>query len=114
MCRAVLRGGYGMFFDKTHFELITAIITGGVFSDSFTAVFPANAADPGPSKGVLPTDPFLVGGPTVNRNLLDRLYPPGTPAKNTGDVCSTDFLVFTGLRAGAIPTTGQIGIRFGF
>ncbi|MFH1572497.1 MAG: TonB-dependent receptor, partial [Acidobacteriota bacterium] len=84
--RTVLRGGYGMFFDKTHFELITAIITGGVFSDSFTAVFPANSADPGPSKGVLPTDPFLVSGPTVNRNLLNQLYPPGTLTKNTGDV----------------------------
>ena len=33
--RSVVRGGYGLFYDKTHFELITGIITGGVFSDSF-------------------------------------------------------------------------------
>src|SRR4029453_1931654 len=33
--RSVLRGGYGLFYDKTHFELITQIITAGVFSDSF-------------------------------------------------------------------------------
>jgi len=33
------------------FELISAIMTAGVYSTSFTALFPANAADPGPSQG---------------------------------------------------------------
>lgn len=84
--RSVIRGGYGLFFDKTHFELITAVISAGVFSNSFTALFPANAADPGPSNGQLPTDPMLANGPVVNRDLLDQLYPPGSLVKNTGTV----------------------------
>ena len=68
--KSVVRGGYGRFFDKTHFELISAILTAGAFSVSFTANFPANTADPGPSNGQLPSDPFLVYGPPVNRALL--------------------------------------------
>ena len=84
--RGVLRGGYGRFYDKTHFELISAILTAGTFSDSFIAQFPVNNADPGPSNGVLPTDPMLVGGPTVNRALLASLYPPGSRVKNNGTV----------------------------
>jgi hypothetical protein len=85
--RGVLRGGYGRFYDKTHFELISAILTAGVYSDSFVAQFPAgNNVDPGPSNGVRPSDPMLAGGPTINRDLLAALYPPGTLAKNTGNV----------------------------
>ncbi len=84
--RSVLRGGYGLFYDKTHFELISAIMTAGVYSTSFTAVFPANRTDPGPSQGAKPTDPMLVNGPTVNRALLEALYPPGSRVKNTGNV----------------------------
>ena len=33
--RSVVRGGYGLFYDKTHIELISAILTSGVFSNSF-------------------------------------------------------------------------------
>lgn len=84
--RSVLRGGYGLFYDKTHFELISAITTAGVYSTSFTALFPANRADPGPSQGLPPTSPFLVNGPTVDRALLEALYPPGTLSRNTGTV----------------------------
>jgi Carboxypeptidase regulatory-like domain/TonB dependent receptor-like, beta-barrel len=84
--KSVIRGGYGVFYDKTHLELITGIITNGVFSDSFTATIPSNAADPGPSNGQFPTDPFLVNGPTVDHSLLDQLYPPGSLVKNTGTV----------------------------
>jgi hypothetical protein len=84
--RGVLRGGYGRFYDKTHFELISAILTAGAFSDSFIVQFPANNVDPGPSLGVLPTDPMLRGGPTVNRALLETLYPAGSRVKNTGTV----------------------------
>ena len=84
--RSAFRGGYGLFFDKTHFELITAILTNSFLSPSFTANFPANAADPGPGAGRLPTDPMLVGGPVVNRDLLDRLYPPGATVANTGAI----------------------------
>ncbi len=84
--KAAVRGGYGRFYDKTHFELISAILTAGVFADSFQVNFPTNSFDPGPSLGQLPTDPMLVGGPTVNRALLARLFPPGASIKNTGNV----------------------------
>jgi hypothetical protein len=82
----VFRGGYGRFYDKTHFELISAILTAGVFSDSFTAQFPTNSADPGPAAGRLPTDPMLANGPIVNRSLLAQLFPPGSLLKNNGTV----------------------------
>jgi hypothetical protein len=84
--RQVVRGGYGQFYDKTHFELITGIITGGVFSNSFNVNFPANAADPGPTSGQLPTDPFLVNGPALNRDLLAQRFPAGSRLRNTGTV----------------------------
>jgi outer membrane receptor protein involved in Fe transport len=84
--RQIVRGGFGQFYDKTHFELITGIITAGVFSNSFNVNFPANAADPGPSAGQLPTDPFLLNGPTVNRDLLAQRFPAGSRLRNTGTV----------------------------
>jgi hypothetical protein len=82
----VLRGGYGRFYDKTHLELISAFITAGVFSNSFTVLFPANNIDPGPSQGRLPSDPFLANGPTLDRARLNQLYPPGSRLRNTGTV----------------------------
>jgi carboxypeptidase family protein/TonB-dependent receptor-like protein len=84
--RSVFRGGYGRFYDKTHFELITAIYNSGVFANSFTVNFPANAPDPGPSAGVLPADPMLRGGPEVNRALVAQLFPAGVRQRNTGNV----------------------------
>jgi len=84
--RTVLRGGYGLFYNSTRIGQISGFITGGVYSDSFTANFPANSADSGPSNGRFPTNPMLVNGPTVNRDLLDELYPPGSRVKNTGTV----------------------------
>jgi hypothetical protein len=84
--RTVVRGGAGRFYDRTHFELITAIQTAGVFSNSFLVNFPTNAADPGPSQGALPADPFLSGGPQVDRALLASRFAPGARVKNTGTV----------------------------
>ena len=49
-------------------------------------LFPANNSDPGPAAGNPPTDPMLVGGPTVNRALLTAAYPPGSRVRNTGTV----------------------------
>jgi hypothetical protein len=103
--RMVLRGGYGRFYDKSHLELISNIITNGVFSDSFTANFPANAADPGPSQGRLPTDPFLVNGPTVNRSLLAQQFPAGSRIRNTGQV-------FLDNADRVIPYTDQLSAGF--
>jgi outer membrane receptor protein involved in Fe transport len=82
----VVRGGVGRFYDRTHFELITAIQTAGVFSNSFLVNFPTNAADPGPSQGRLPTDPFLVNGPVLNSALLAAGFPSGARIRNTGTV----------------------------
>jgi carboxypeptidase family protein/TonB-dependent receptor-like protein len=83
---AVVRGGWGLFYQKTPFSFFTAIASSGVFSDSFLVTFPANNIDPGPSAGRLPSDPFLVGGPTVNRRLLDAMFRPGATQKNSGTV----------------------------
>ena len=82
----VLRGGLGRFYDKTHLELIGAVVTTGAFSYSFTQNFPANGADPGPRAGTKPTDPYLANGPTVDRNRLAQQFAPGARIKNTGTV----------------------------
>jgi outer membrane receptor protein involved in Fe transport len=82
----LLRGGVGRFYDKTHLELLQGVMTSGYFSNSFTATFPANGPDPGPSTGKLPTDPTLVNGPVVNPALIAALFPPGAKIRNTGTV----------------------------
>lgn len=83
---SVVRGGYGLFYDKTHLVIMRNYIQAGVYSNSFTALFPASQADRGPSNGSLPTHPMLAGGPVVNRTLLNQLFPAGTQARNTGNV----------------------------
>lgn len=83
---SVVRGGYGLFYDKTHLTIIDEFLRRGVYASAFTALFPTNTVDPGPSSGRLPTDPMLVNGPVVNRTLLNQLYPPGTLGRNTGVV----------------------------
>jgi carboxypeptidase family protein/TonB-dependent receptor-like protein len=82
--KSVIRGGYGRFFDKTHFEVIGGLYTGTPFTSSFVATFPVANFDNGPRTGVLPTDPFLAGGPVINRAELNRLYPGGQLLRNTG------------------------------
>src|SRR6185295_355328 len=82
--KSVARAGYGRFFDKTHFELIGGLYTGTPFTNSFVVNNPTNAADNGPRNGQLPTDPFLVNGPTINTALLNQQYPPGQLLRNTG------------------------------
>src|SRR6185503_1914719 len=83
---AVIRGGYGLYFQKSAYSNFTPIASSGVTSSSFTVQFPTNNLDAGPSAGRFPTDPFLVNGPVVNRALLAARYPPGTTTKNTGTV----------------------------
>jgi hypothetical protein len=62
------------------------MVSSGRYTDSFIASFPLNNIDPGPRNGQFPTDPMLVNGPTVNRALLDSMFPPGTIARNVGTV----------------------------
>jgi hypothetical protein len=83
---AVVRGGYGLYFQKTAYSNFTPIVSSGLISNSFTVMFPTNNIDPGPSQGRLPTEPVLVNGPVVNRALLNQLYPPGSTTRNTGSV----------------------------
>jgi hypothetical protein len=82
--RSVVRGGYGRFYDKSHFELIGGLFTGTPFTSSFTVNFPTGAADQGPRNGTLPTDPYLVNGPTLDRARLNRDFPGGQLLRNTG------------------------------
>ncbi|MEZ5317334.1 MAG: carboxypeptidase regulatory-like domain-containing protein [Vicinamibacterales bacterium] len=82
--RDVIRGGYGRFYDKTHFELISGIYTNTVFATSFTRNFPLAAVDSGPRNGMFPTDPLLVNGPFVNRALVEAQYPSGSLLRNSG------------------------------
>jgi hypothetical protein len=90
----VVRGGYGLYYQKTAYSNFTPIVSAGVTSNSFLVnlcgpaanpICPsATTVDPGPSAGRLPTSPFLVNGPVVNRTLLNQMFPPGTTQKNTG------------------------------
>jgi hypothetical protein len=82
----VVRGGYGRFFDKTHFELINGVITNAPFTTSFTRNFPLNGADTGPQQGNLPTDPFLLNGPVITDAMRATLAAQfsGATVRNTG------------------------------
>jgi carboxypeptidase family protein/TonB-dependent receptor-like protein len=93
---AVIRGGWGLYFQKTAYSNFTPLVNAGAISRSFLVNFcgPASAPicpsatglDPGPSAGRLPTNPFLVNGPVVNRALLNAMFPPGATQANTGTV----------------------------
>ncbi len=84
--KSVLRGGYGVFYNRTLLSVASNILTGSKFQSSFVALFPQDTVDRGPSSGLFPTDPLLVNGPVVNRDLLDRLFPPGTLLRSTSSI----------------------------
>ena len=84
--KSVIRGGWGVYFQRTLFTTTSPYSLSGVYSDSFTATFPANNRDAGPSNGRLPTDPMLLTYPVVNRALLSQMFPVGTLQKNVGTV----------------------------
>jgi hypothetical protein len=103
--KSLVRGGYGLFYDKITLQTTTPFVSTGVYSSSFTASFPASSADPGPSRGQLPTDSMLVNGPVVNRTLLNTLVPQGTLGRNTGTV-------FVDNPDRAVPKTHQISLGY--
>lgn len=82
----VIRAGYGLFYNRTILGAVDDTIEFGKFTTSGVVQFPTNSVDPGPSRGQFPTDPYLVNGPVVNRNLLNQAYPPGVPVRNDGTV----------------------------
>ena len=82
----VIRGGYGLFYEKQWIDRFENYMLNPVFTNSFISNYPVSQVDPGPSAGRFPTDPLLVNGPTLNRELLNQLVPPGTLARNTGTV----------------------------
>lgn len=93
---AVVRGGWGLYFQKTAYSNFTPFVSAGAISNSFLVnlcgpptapICPsATSVDPGPSNGRLPTNPFLANGPTVDRALLNQMFPPGITQANTGTV----------------------------
>lgn len=84
--RSVVRGGYGIFYNRTVLGAIDDTIEFSKFTNSAVVNFPNDTADPGPAAGRLPTDPFLANGPFINRNLLNQRFPPGTVFRNSGVV----------------------------
>jgi Carboxypeptidase regulatory-like domain/TonB-dependent Receptor Plug Domain len=88
--RTVIRGGWGLYNQRTTFADTSNFSTTGTYSKSFTVNFPTSAIDPGPSKGLLPTDPMLVTFPNVNRALVDQMFPVGTMQQNAGTVYLDD------------------------
>lgn len=83
---AVFRGGYGIFYDRTSLTVLDELNRQGVYSTSFTALFPAAQIDAGPSAGRRPADSMLANGPIIDHAALARLIPPGSLARNTGTV----------------------------
>jgi hypothetical protein len=84
--RSAVRGGFGLFFQRTSYTFLVPMFDSGRFSDSFTVNFPTNGPDTGPRNGRLPTDPMLINGPVVNHAVIDALFPPGTRVRNGGTV----------------------------
>jgi hypothetical protein len=82
--QSVIRGGYGRFYDKSHFELIGGLYTATPFTSSFTFTRPVAAADAGPRNGQFPTDVYLVNGPVINTAQLAKDFPGGQTIRNTG------------------------------
>ena len=94
--KSVLRGGYGVFYDRSLLGTVDNFLFDTKYSNTFTAQFPQNAADPGPAAGRLPTDPLLAMTTTVGaltpavRAYINGQYPAGSVRRNTGTVTWDD------------------------
>jgi hypothetical protein len=84
--RALLRGAYGTFYNRTLLSTLADVISSAKYTMSAVVAFPNDGPDPGPRRGQFPTDPFLVNGPFINYDLLTQRFPPATRLRNTGTV----------------------------
>ena len=113
--KSVVRGGYGMFYEKQWIDRFENYSLNRVFTNSFQAQFPTLQADPGPANGRFPTDPLLVNGPTLNRTLVNQLVPAGTLARNTAAVwLDTPNRILPLQRQASIGYERQIGRQLSF
>ena len=110
---SVIRGGYGLFYEKQWIDRFENYMLNPVFTNSFIAKFPGRRRSiPARADGRLPTDPLLVNGPTLNRALVNQLRAararwPATPATVWLDTPGSDPAVAASgldrLRAAAWP-----------
>src|SRR5204863_6225136 len=84
--KSLVRGGYGIFYNRTILGALDDTLEFGKYTTSATVMFPTNSADPGPTAGRLPTDPYLVNGPVGNRAGPNQAYPPNAAVRNDGVV----------------------------
>jgi outer membrane receptor protein involved in Fe transport len=92
---STIRGSWGLFHQSSPFNTVNNYTRTGVYTNSFTVNFPQTAPDPGPASGNFPTDPMLAwvrtnGLASINRALVEALYPQGTMTKNSGTVSWDD------------------------